>query len=147
VAYGYQNVTYLGPIVANIAVAADSSKVNVTYSNQASPSIELRNKDGFEVCLFCPYLIIIINIIMSEKVCCAGVQVCSINDQAWVATPASSIEGSSLTIALAVPSSCASKPINALRYLWRETPCLFKQAAIYNSLDSNLPAPPYIHYL
>ena len=54
---------------------------------------------------------------MSEKVCCAGVQVCSTNDQAWVATPASTIEGSSLTIALAVPSNCTSKPINALRYL------------------------------
>ncbi len=50
-AYGYKNITYLGPVVANIEVAADSSKVNVTYSNVASPSIELRNKDGFEVCL------------------------------------------------------------------------------------------------
>ena len=50
VAYDYQNVTYLGPIIANIVVASDSSKVNVTYSNVASPSIELRNPNGFEVC-------------------------------------------------------------------------------------------------
>ncbi len=83
---------------------------------------------------------------MSNKVCCAGAQVCSANDQIWVAAPASRIEGSSLTISLAVPSSCASKPINALRYLWRETPCPFKEAAVYNSEDSDLPAPPYIHY-
>jgi sialate O-acetylesterase len=83
---------------------------------------------------------------MSNKVCCSDTQVCSTNDQVWVATPASRIEGSSLTISLAVSSSCASKPINALRYLWRETPCLFKQAAVYNSKDSDLPAPPYIHY-
>lgn len=81
-----------------------------------------------------------------NKVCCAGVQVCQMNDQAWVATPAASIAGSPLKISLTVPSSCASKPINALRYLWRETPCLFKQAAVYNGEDSNLPAPPYIHY-
>jgi len=79
-------------------------------------------------------------------VCCLGKQVCSSNDTAWVATPASRVEGTPLTISLAVPNSCASKPIDGLRYLWRETPCLFKQAAVYNSEDSNLPAPPYIHY-
>jgi sialate O-acetylesterase len=73
-------------------------------------------------------------------------ETCKSNETAWVATPASRIEGSSLTIALIVPSVCASKSINGLRYLWRETPCLFKQAAVYNSEDSNLPAPPYIHY-
>ena len=49
-AYGFQNITYQGPIVADISVASDSSKVNVTYSNVASPTIELRNSNGFEVC-------------------------------------------------------------------------------------------------
>jgi len=52
VAYGYNNITYLGPIVGDISIASDSSKVNVTYSNVASPSIELRNPHGFEVCVF-----------------------------------------------------------------------------------------------
>jgi len=79
-------------------------------------------------------------------VCCSGQQVCSSDDTAWVATPASRIEGASLTISLAVPNTCASKPINGLRYLWEETPCLFKEGAVYNSEDSDLPAPPYIHY-
>jgi len=79
-------------------------------------------------------------------VCCLGQQVCSSDDTAWVATPASRIEGASLTISLAVPNTCASKPINGLRYLWEETPCLFKEGAVYNSEDSDLPAPPYIHY-
>ncbi len=78
--------------------------------------------------------------------CCSGLGICNTTDTAWVATPASQIAGSPLTIALAVPSACASKPISGLRYLWRETPCLFKQAAVYNSEDSDLPAPPYIHY-
>jgi hypothetical protein len=64
----------------------------------------------------------------------------------WVATPASRIEGEPLIIALKIPSECASKSINGLRYLWRTTPCLFKQAAVYNTEDSDLPAPPYIHY-
>ncbi len=83
---------------------------------------------------------------ISVQVCCAGNQTCQSNDQSWVATPASQMEGSPLTISLAVPSSCVSKPINAIRYLWRTTPCPFKEAAVYNSEDSDLPAPPYIHY-
>jgi len=64
----------------------------------------------------------------------------------WVATPASRVEGTPLTISLAVPNNCTSKPTYGLRYLWRTTPCLFKQAAVYNSEDSDLPAPPYIHF-
>ncbi len=71
---------------------------------------------------------------------------CNTTDSAWVPVPASRIEGASLTISLTVPSECVSKPIKGLRYLWKETPCLFKQATVYNSEDSNLPAPPYIHY-
>ncbi len=50
VAYGYKNISFQGPIVASISIASDSSKVNVTYSNTVSPSIELRNPNGFEVC-------------------------------------------------------------------------------------------------
>ncbi len=50
VAYGYKNITYQGPMIADISIAGDSSRVNVTYSNVASPSIELRNSNGFEVC-------------------------------------------------------------------------------------------------
>jgi predicted permease len=49
VAYGFKNITYLGPIIADISVASDSSKINVTYSNVASSTIELRSPDGFEV--------------------------------------------------------------------------------------------------
>jgi hypothetical protein len=49
VAYGYNNVTYQGPIVGSISVSSDSSKVNVTYTNAASPGLELRNQSGFEV--------------------------------------------------------------------------------------------------
>ena len=56
VAYGFQNTTYLGPIIGNINVAADSRKINVTYTNEASPDIELRNPNGFEV--YCSFLLI-----------------------------------------------------------------------------------------
>jgi len=49
VAYGFQNVTFQGPLITSVTPAADSSTVNVTYSSVASPSIELRNPNGFEV--------------------------------------------------------------------------------------------------
>lgn len=83
---------------------------------------------------------------MFLKVCCQGQEICRSNDTLWVATPASPISGIPLTISLDVPNPCVSKPINGLRYLWKETPCLFKEASIYSAEDSNLPAPPYIHY-
>ena len=80
------------------------------------------------------------------QICCDGKQVCEVHDAVWHSAPASRIEGVALSISLAVPSQCISKPLDGLRYLWKETPCLFKQAAVYNSEDSNIPAPPYIHF-
>jgi sialate O-acetylesterase len=61
---------------------------------------------------------------------------------AWVPSTISAKSG--LTITLTVPSACVGKQLYGLRYLWRETPCPFKQAAIYSSTDANLPAGPYI---
>lgn len=49
VAYGFQNITYQGPLIDSVTVAPDSSKVTVTYSNASSSSVELRNSNGFEV--------------------------------------------------------------------------------------------------
>ncbi len=64
------------------------------------------------------------------------------NDTAWVET---AIAGKSdLTITVTVPSSCVGQQLYGIRYLWRETPCPFKQAAIYSGTDSNLPSPPYL---
>ena len=127
VAYGFKNITYQGPILVDISVGAGSQQVNVTYSSVTSPAVELRNPNGFELC-------------------CLGKEMCTANETLWVAAPASSIPGESLTIELTVPSSCVGKVIDGLRYLWRETPCSFKQAAIYSTLDSNLPAPTYIKF-
>jgi sialate O-acetylesterase len=93
--------------------------VDITYT--AVSSIEQRSAAGFEVC-------------------CQGAS-CS-NDALWVASPISSKSG--LTITLTVPSSCVGKQLYGLRYLWRETPCPFKQAALYSATDANLPSPPYI---
>jgi sialate O-acetylesterase len=65
-----------------------------------------------------------------------------LNDTIWI--PATVSSKSSLTITVTVPSSCVGKKLYGIRYLWRETPCLFKQAAIYSATDPNLPSPPYL---
>jgi sialate O-acetylesterase len=70
---------------------------------------------------------------------------CNISDckeyNPWTLSPISSKNG--LTITISVNSSCIGKQLIGLRYLWRTTPCLFKQAAIYSGTDPNLPSPPY----
>jgi sialate O-acetylesterase len=111
-------VEFQGPIVQNVTYSTGSSNVNITYTSVSS--IELRNPNGFEVC-------------------CQGSQ-CS-NDTLWVPSTVSSKDG--LTITITVNSSCVGKQLYGLRYLWRETPCPFKQGAIYSGTDSNLPSPPY----
>jgi len=60
---------------------------------------------------------------------------------AWVV--ANITNKSELTITVTIPSSCVGQQLYGFRYLWRETPCPFKQAAIYSGTDSNLPSPPY----
>jgi len=65
-----------------------------------------------------------------------------LNDTVWI--PATVSSKSSLTITVTLPSLCVGKQLYGIRYLWRETPCPFKQAAIYSATDSNLPSPPYL---
>jgi hypothetical protein len=65
-----------------------------------------------------------------------------LNDNLWVPSTVSSKNG--LTITVAVDSSCVGQQLYGLRYLWHETPCPFKGAALYSGTDGNLPSPPYI---
>ena len=80
------------------------------------------------------------------QICCIAKDICQSNETVWVAAPASEIKGSPLSISLAIPSSCISKRLFGYRYLWRETPCAYKEAAVYNIEDQDIPAPPYIHF-
>ncbi len=73
------------------------------------------------------------------QVCCDVSKCVELSE--WTDTTVSSKSG--LTITVAVPSSCVGQPLYGLRYLWRTTPCPFKQAAIYSGTDPNLPSPPY----
>jgi sialate O-acetylesterase len=76
------------------------------------------------------------------QVCCEGNN-CS-NENIWI--PATVSSKNRLTITLTLSSTCVGKQLYGLRYLWRETPCPFKQAAIYSSTDPNLPSPPYLKF-
>ena len=118
VAYN-QTVEYRGPIVSSVTYSSGSKTVNITYAGVEN--IELRNPNGFEVC-------------------CQGSR-CT-DDSLWV--PATVSSKIALTIIVTVSSSCVGQQLYGLRYLWRETPCPFKQAALYSYTDPNLPSPPYI---
>jgi hypothetical protein len=65
-----------------------------------------------------------------------------LNDYIWV--PATISNKIGLTITLTIDNSCVGQQLYGIRYLWHETPCPFKQAAIYSSTDPNLPSPPYL---
>jgi sialate O-acetylesterase len=118
VAYG-QQVEFQGPIVQTVDYTNGSQTLNITYT--AVSGLDLRTSTGFDVC-------------------CLG-RNCT-NDYIWV--PATISNKNSLTLTLTIDNSCVGKSLYGVRYLWRETPCPFKQAAIYSSTDPNLPSPPYL---
>jgi hypothetical protein len=113
-----QQIEFQGPIIQSVTVSSDSKTINITYTTVQN--IEIRNPAGFEVC-------------------CRGSD--CIDDSLWV--PATISDKNALTITLIVSSQCVGQQLYGLRYLWHETPCPFKQAAIYSSTDANLPSPPY----
>jgi len=114
-----QKVEFLGPIVQNVSYVTGGETIELTYG--AVSDIELRNSNFFEICW--------------QGSACS-------NDSSWVETPVAGKVG--LKVTLTVHSQCVKKPIYGLRYLWRETPCPFKKAAIYSATDPNLPSPPYL---
>ncbi len=79
------------------------------------------------------------NNISCLQVCCQGHR-CA-NGNYW--TPANISSKDVLSVTITVPNLCAGQQLNGVRYLWKETPCPFKQAPIYSSTDANLPSPPY----
>jgi sialate O-acetylesterase len=120
VAYG-QQVEFQGPIVQNVVYSSGASTVNITYTSVSS--IELRNPSG------------------GFEVCCGDASQCP-DGSPWTLTNVASKSG--LTVTVTVPSECVGKQLYGLRYLWRETPVPFKEAAVYSGTDANLPSPPYI---
>ncbi|CAF3803579.1 unnamed protein product [Rotaria sp. Silwood1] len=73
-------------------------------------------------------------------------QICMLNKTAWLDVSANYDPISPITVKLTIPMECRSQSIHGVRYLWRETPCQFKEVAVYSTADSNLPAPPFIYF-
>jgi sialate O-acetylesterase len=113
--------------------------LNITYSNVSN--FDLRSSDVFDVFTF-HYLIIKVILYVIFQVCCGG-SLCEKYGR-WYTSPIIGKNG--LTITISVNSSCVDKQITGIRYLWRDTPCDFKKAAIYSSTDPDLPSPPYFKY-
>ncbi|CAF1438660.1 unnamed protein product [Adineta ricciae] len=119
VAYN-RSIEFQGPIVSNANVSSDRERIYVTYTTVTD--MIFQSLDGFEIC-------------------CQGVT-CETNDDVWI--PSSISDKSDLTLIIRIRNACTGKPIYGLRYLWHETPCPYKQAAIYSFTDPNLPSPPYM---
>ncbi|UJR09504.1 hypothetical protein I4U23_013742 [Adineta vaga] len=127
VAYNLTNIRYQGPIIIDFSIIPHTHQIEIMYSDKVSKGVQLRNPNGFEIC-------------------CISEAVCKTNDTVWVSAPASEIKGSPLSISLTIPSPCVSKKLFGYRYLWRETPCEYKEAAVYDIEDEDIPAPPYIQF-
>lgn len=127
--------------MSDISYISGSATLNITYSNVSS--IDLRSPDGFDVLHIVSYLSarILLSIIIFQ-VCCGG-SICARYGR-WYTSPI--IEKNGLTITISINSSCVHEQVNAIRYLWRETPCDFKKAPIYSGSDPDLPSPPYFKY-
>ena len=141
VAYGH-DVEFLGPLVSDISYVNGSATLNVTYANVSS--IDLRSPDGFDVLHLFLYLStrVILHVVVIFQVCCGGI-ICAKYGR-WYTSPI--IEKNGLTVTISINSSCVHEQVNAIRYLWRDTPCDFKKAPIYSSTDPDLPSPPYFKY-
>ena len=53
------------------------------------------------------------------------------------------IETETHRVAMSYKGNCSDQFIVGVRYAWRESPCEFKQCALY-SMENDLPAPPFI---
>ena len=138
IAYGHSDVEFMGPIInQNPVLSPDTKTVNLTYGS--AQSIEVRTLNGFEVRLDIEMHLTLIKYFILSKICCVAAE--CFNDAAWVETKI--VDHFNMTVAVAIPPLCSDKKLFGIRYLWRETPCPFKQAALYSGADPNLPSPPY----
>ena len=61
-------------------------------------------------------------------------------DPRWTPTPISKHGKTSVTLST---QTCKTGYILGHRYAWRESPCVYKNCAVYSE-ENELPAPPYI---
>ena len=101
----------------------------------------------FSFCFSLSYTVIYISntrlLLFLLQFCCSwnGADECTSKNSWWLPTPILSSSSSSVTLDGTVCGS--GQFITALRYAWRESPCVFKRCAVYSQAN-NLPAPPFV---
>lgn len=125
VAYHQSGLDYEGPYPSEYQVTGHS--VNIEYGHGRSPITLTVNATRTGVGA-------------EFEVCCSAHH-CPSTYRYWKSAPISSHGVSTVTLDV---SQCGSVPVAAVRYAWRESPCEFKQCAVYGR-DNDLPAPPFYH--
>lgn len=121
VAYNKGSTAVQGPLP--VSVAQEGNYVTVKYDSTAGP-LRLASGEGFEFC--CSW---------------NGGDKCASQNAWWLPTPIQTSTTSTISLDGTVCGD--GQYITALRYAWRESPCIFKKCAIY-SQSTDLPGPPFI---
>ena len=84
----------------------------------------------------------IAELIIHLQVCCSpdNQTYCDLPRTKWIPTPIVANTSTSVTVSY---QPCAGQWIVGLRYAWRESPCAFKQCAVY-SKENALPMAPFL---
>ncbi|KAL4224757.1 hypothetical protein ACF0H5_015454 [Mactra antiquata] len=128
-AIGYNmNVSYQGPYPVHVEITHavqpyKYTQVLIEYTSD----LEQRWLDGFEIC--CAF--------EDPPVCVPG--------KSWW-LPTTTMQGYDQGNAtLSYASECSVDNVVGIRYAWRESPCPFKNCAIYGA-NNELPMPPFTYY-
>ncbi|KAK3611040.1 hypothetical protein CHS0354_017466 [Potamilus streckersoni] len=114
---------YQGPFPTAFYIDIGYDTLGIEYDMRAS-ILDVRSMDGFEVC------------------CSKNNQsLCNPDDSKW--NSVSIVKYDDNTVTMSYKNQCPNMYIVGLRYAWRESPCDFKNCAVY-SKENSLPAPPYI---
>ncbi|XP_033739356.1 sialate O-acetylesterase-like [Pecten maximus] len=127
VAYHQPGLDYEGPYPSAYHVTGHS--LNIEYDHGRSPITLTANATRTGVGA-------------EFEVCCLARQ-CAATHRYWKSVPIVSHGVSSVTLDT---TKCGNVSVSAVRYAWRESPCEFKQCAVYGR-DNDLPAPPFYHSL
>ncbi|XP_033739756.1 sialate O-acetylesterase-like [Pecten maximus] len=119
VAYHRSGLEFQGPFPSEYRLTGHS--LNIEYNQGRAPITVFANASNFEVC-------------------CSATK-CDKNFGNWKPAPMTSHHISSVTLNT---SQCGQVAVSAVRYAWRESPCLLKRCEVYGR-DTELPGPPFYH--
>ncbi|CAH1793510.1 unnamed protein product [Owenia fusiformis] len=121
VAYGRHNVKHQGPFPTKY-LRRGNRKIQITFDEGDTP-LKFGTTGLFEVCCSLDKL-----------------RMCSDNDNRWIKAKLKTTQPSGVII-----SHLCSKKVFGVRYAWQESPCGYKDCAVY-SVENNLPAPPFVYH-